>query len=753
MKKDKRYAVLAVTSSIFAVIYFVWRIFFTMPISYGKTALICAVIFLICEFTSAIEAFIHIITAINPYIPEMPEIPEEWYPEVDVFISTHNESTDILYKTVNGCKHMDYPDKTKVHIWICDDNNRKEMKELAEKMNVGYHGLANNIHAKAGNLNNAISKTNAPLIVTFDSDMIPRKNFLMETVPYFFIPKMKKDGNGKWIERKAFEVKKNFKIGFIQTPQCFYNPDLFQYNLYSEQRIPNEQDYFFREINVSRNNSNSPIYAGSNTVISRQALEEVGGIVTGTITEDFETGLRIQEKGYTCYAIDKALANGLSPDTIDSLIKQRERWGRGCIFSLRRMKILKNKKLSFKAKISYLSCELYWWTFLRRFVFITAPIFFSIFSIPVLVCKAWQLFVIWLPFYYLMNKTQNYAASDIRIRRWSDIIDTVMFPYLIIPIIMEALGIKKRNFVVTRKDRNLENQSTTILAIPHMILLAGSILTLFLSIGQLIRYSSFGSIVMIYWGFCNSLSLTMAVFFMCGRKNYRMYERYNVNLPVKIENENRVLYGQTTNISESGIAILFDSPSFINKEEEIQIKVKGEYSQAEFKAKVVYVQKIEGKMQWKYSFKIIDIDDLNKDEYYQIVYDREPSLTSITSKDAGVFEDLLLNIAGRSELNSIKEEKRKAYRIPVKQHLRTVDGTEIYAEDFNYDYITLKTSEKHNSTIRLVPSDGVEIKCEYVKQINKEGNSLYRILNAAEIAFEEKFETVVNSWIERSAAN
>ena len=62
-------------------------------------------------------------------------------------------------------------------------------------------------------LNNALSKTTSPLVVTFDADMIPMHNFLTACVPYFFI--------------------ENEEIGFIQTPQSFYNPDLFQYNLFS----------------------------------------------------------------------------------------------------------------------------------------------------------------------------------------------------------------------------------------------------------------------------------------------------------------------------------------------------------------------------------------------------------------------------------------------------------------------------------------------------------------------------------------
>ena len=97
---------------------------------------------------------------------------------------------------------MEYPDKSKVHIYICDDTNRIEMKELADKMGIGYIGLAENKHAKAGNLNNALSKTTSPLIATFDADMIPRNDFLMKTVPYFSLPLMKKDKDNKWIRRR-----------------------------------------------------------------------------------------------------------------------------------------------------------------------------------------------------------------------------------------------------------------------------------------------------------------------------------------------------------------------------------------------------------------------------------------------------------------------------------------------------------------------------------------------------------------------
>ncbi|MBQ5901963.1 MAG: hypothetical protein IIW83_01775, partial [Clostridia bacterium] len=72
----------------------------------------------------------------------MPVIPEDWYPEVDVFIATHNEEEDILFKTANACTYMRYPDKSKVHIYLCDDGNRENVKALADRLGVGYIGMA-----------------------------------------------------------------------------------------------------------------------------------------------------------------------------------------------------------------------------------------------------------------------------------------------------------------------------------------------------------------------------------------------------------------------------------------------------------------------------------------------------------------------------------------------------------------------------------------------------------------------------------
>lgn len=77
-----------------------------------------------------------------------------------------------------------------------------------------------------------------------------------------------------------------------------------------------------------RNSSNSSAYTGSNTVISRAALEEIGGFPYHTITEDFETSCRLQKAGYLTYASDKVGAHGLTTTDVPAMMRQRVRWAR-----------------------------------------------------------------------------------------------------------------------------------------------------------------------------------------------------------------------------------------------------------------------------------------------------------------------------------------------------------------------------------------------------------------------------------------
>ena len=680
-KKTNR-KLLMTASMVTSLIYIGWRIFFTIPVGYGIISTIAGIALVVSEAIGVLEAFSHYKNMSTDKFKEMPEVSPDLYPEVDVLISTHSEVPELLYKTVNGCIHMKYPDLNKVHIYICDDKNRPEMKQLAMDMGVGYFGMAENKFAKAGNLNNALSKTNSPLVATFDADMIPTSNFLLETVPYFFLPKMIKNEDGSWRLRTAGEMDENYKIGFIQTPQSFYNADLFQYNLFAERNVPNEQDYFFREINVGRNSTNSPIYAGSNTVISREALEDAGGIRTDTVTEDFATGIDIQAKGYTCYAIPKVLAHGLAPNSFKSLITQRQRWGRGCIQTLRNTKFLFGK-LPLKAKMSYLVSFLYWWTFLRRFVYILSPILFTVFGIIVVDCSLWELALIWLPSYLIYNRSLMILSGNIRSQKWSNIVDTIIFPYMIIPIFAETFGFKLNKFAVTSKERVVSKNAGITYAIPHILLSAVSMVGLWKCIANMIAYRSYGSIILIYWLIVNLYFLFMAIVFMTGRVNYRSEERFYAKVDVEIATPTNKFAGVTSDISERGLAVLLERPEFIPYDTDVDLAVNYLDYHADVSARVFHVGQSESG--WKYSFKITHMTEENKRTYFQIVFDREHTLPKFIH--SGFVKDVAEIVNGRMKHSHVSN--RKLPRVPLNKVIAAQDGRQIRVINYNYEYILL----------------------------------------------------------------
>ena len=676
MKRKKLWFWLMTVTS---VIYILWRLFFTLPLHAGIVSLVAGIALFVAEFISMLEAVIHYICMSKDKAPEFPVISESDYPHVDVLIATHSEEPELLFKTINGCKHMEYPDPSKVHIYLCDDNDRPEMAKLAQKMGVGYFGLSGNKLAKAGNLNNALSKTDSPLVVTFDSDMIPRSNFLMETVPYFFLPEMILE-DGVWRKRTEEELDPDYKIGFVQTPQSFYNPDLFQFNFFAESNIPNEQDYFFKEVNVGRNSSNSAIYAGSNTVISRQALEEVGGIRTKTITEDFATGIDIQAKGYTCFAIDEVLASGLAPDDFPNLLKQRQRWGRGCVQTIRSARFLLGK-LPFLSKLSYLSCLLYWWTFLRRIVYILSPILFTVFGVLVVRTELWGILLIWLPSYLIYNHSLRLLSGKVRDQKWSNIVDTILCPYMILPILAETFGIRMRTFAVTSKEKTGTRSAKIIYAIPHLMLLAASIVGIYFSIERMMLYKSILGLVVLFWLCMNTYFLTMAVFFLLGRINYRSSERFRAEIPVTFSVGTRRVHGTTCDISENGLSFVTDFPEFLHGIVDFELR-DGKWA-ARVSGEVVQVGQFGN--QWKYGVKLAELPFEEKQNYAQIVFDRLPTLATEIKTSAA--KDLMVFFKRKTASSVLSQ--RKLPRIPLDASLKTDSGETVHVSNYNYQYMLL----------------------------------------------------------------
>lgn len=231
----------------------------------------------------------------------------ETLPAVDVYIPTFNEPFEVLEKTIIGALFLDYPSFS---IWVLDDGRRPWLRDFCEAKGVGYITRPNNDHAKAGNINHALTKTTADFVAIFDADFIVQRQFLMRTMGFFADP----------------------GIGIVQVPHAFYNHDPLQTNLALRKAIPDDQRFFFEAIMPSRDAWDGAFCCGSNSVTRRAALRAVGdALPTDSITEDMLLTLKLLRKGFLTRYLCERLAYGLAPEGLKAFFIQRRRWARGAI--------------------------------------------------------------------------------------------------------------------------------------------------------------------------------------------------------------------------------------------------------------------------------------------------------------------------------------------------------------------------------------------------------------------------------------
>lgn len=478
--------------------YIIYRIFFTIPTTLGIIALISSILVLFIEIWESLDFFAYYLNILcvkktSPKIPDLSNITQ--YPDIDVLIATINEHESLLKNTITACKNMSYPDKSKIHIYLCDDGNRANIKKLAENLGVNYLSRITNKNAKAGNYNHALNHITSPFVATFDADMAPTPNFLLTTLPFFFTG--------------------TDEIGFVQLPQSFNNPDIFQLRFKLENKIPFEQDYFYHSIQIAKNATNSAIYCGTNALFSRKALNSCNGFATGTISEDIATGMMIESKGYKCLALNNVEAYGTAVNDLSGFVKQRSRWARGCVQILKKYNILKNKGLSFKQKIEYLSCISYWFFGVRRMVYLLTPLLFSIFGVIIVDCNLTTFISIWLPTYILKRFTLDIFEGNKRSSTWNKIYETILTPVLCKEVLKEFLGFGNTKFEVTPKSsQNLKMSKTNKqLLISHLVLLILNILGLIMCLFRIKTSGITVYILSLLWIISNIFYLTISVIF------------------------------------------------------------------------------------------------------------------------------------------------------------------------------------------------------------------------------------------------
>jgi cellulose synthase/poly-beta-1,6-N-acetylglucosamine synthase-like glycosyltransferase/tetratricopeptide (TPR) repeat protein len=268
---------------------------------------------------------------------------------VDVFLPTYNEDVHLLRGSIQSYLAFDYPCK----IYVLDDGNRPDVRVLCEEMGVHYIARKDNLHAKAGNINNALEKTDGEFVVIFDSDHVARPHFISRTIGYF-----------------ADE-----RVGWVQTPHAFYNLDSFS-SLYRPEKNHywEEGDLFYRCIQLGKSNANAVVFCGSAAIMRRKALEDVGLIATETITEDMHTGLRMHSRGWKSVFVHERLIAAQAASEVTAYQSQRLRWGEGNLSIIRHDNPLTMRGLTMDQRVHYMGSMLGWSSGIGKLALYLTPI-------------------------------------------------------------------------------------------------------------------------------------------------------------------------------------------------------------------------------------------------------------------------------------------------------------------------------------------------------------------------------------------
>lgn len=223
--------------------YIVWRWLYTLnwPHWWIAVPLVCA------ETYNLIDVFFFGFTVWRVDAKRPVRLPADDL-TVDVFITTYNEPIDLVIATAKAAQKIRYPHKT----WILDDGARDEMCEAAKELGVGYVKRGENwqnrpLHAKAGNLNNALMSTSGEFLLILDADQIPYPEILDHTLSYFEDP----------------------KVALVQTPQWFGNVSTYD-------PLGSQAPLFYGPIQQGKNAWNAAFFCGSNAVLRRDALMQLG---------------------------------------------------------------------------------------------------------------------------------------------------------------------------------------------------------------------------------------------------------------------------------------------------------------------------------------------------------------------------------------------------------------------------------------------------------------------------------------------
>lgn len=277
-------------------------------------------------------------------------------PFVSIIVPAFNEAK-ILKQSLQSLLNLNYRN---YEIIIVNDGSTDNTKEIAESF-VGYRrGKLNNIKitliskengGKSTALNTGIKYSNAKFVLCMDGDSQLSFNSLKRAVRHFKDPRIGAvAGNVKVLNRKRFLT------------------DLQALEYIEGLNMARSAQSFLRAVNI---------IPGPIGLFRKSAIIQAEFYSSDTFAEDADLTLKILARGWKIYYEPRAISYTEAPSSFQQLLKQRYRWTRGIIQSIR-----KHKKQLVNPTINFRNTIILWSMFYEALIWppmnIAAHLFFII---------------------------------------------------------------------------------------------------------------------------------------------------------------------------------------------------------------------------------------------------------------------------------------------------------------------------------------------------------------------------------------
>ena len=284
-------------------------------------------------------------------------------PMVTIQLPIYNEKY-VIERLIDAVAAFDYP-KDRMEIQVLDDSTDETVEITARKVEATKAKGIDIVHVrrddrqgfKAGALAEGMKTAKGEFLAIFDADFVPKKDFLLRTIPFF-------DCDEVGVVQSRWEhINKNYSI--LTKLQAF------------------GLDAHFSVEQVGRNaNGHFINFNGTAGIWRKSCIDEAGGWQSDTLTEDLDLSYRAQLKGWRFRYLENVGSPAELPAAMNALKTQQFRWTKGAAECARKnlWHVLVSRNINFSTKLHAL------FHLMNSFLFVCI-ISTALLSVPLMVFK------------------------------------------------------------------------------------------------------------------------------------------------------------------------------------------------------------------------------------------------------------------------------------------------------------------------------------------------------------------------------